>query len=98
MAADTSDVPLLPVNPSPDEIYPEYDEAKQNKLSKFRKLFCSHTGLFLVLGFLLLAVVTFLLVTGLVLPDLNTTTKLPSDPLARARALLKQSPLIDGYD
>lgn len=96
MAADTSgDVPLLPAYPSPDEIYSEYDEAK---LSKIRKLFCSHTWLFLVLGLLLLA---FLLVTALVLPDTTTTTtttKLPPDPLARARALMKQSPLIDGYD
>lgn len=100
MASDSSgDIPLLPVSASPDETYPRYDEAKPKKLSKIRKLFFSHTGLFLLLGLLLLAVVTFLLVTGLVLPGITTTatTKLPADPLARARALLKQSPLIDGY-
>ena len=89
----SDDRPLFPASPSPDEMYPSYYEAHK-KFSKIRKFFCSQTGLFLVLGLLLLAVVTVLLVTGLVVvPNVAT---LPTDPLPRARALLKQSPLIDG--
>ena len=94
MDSDCSDdAPLLSLSPSQDGTCQSDCEAEYKKPSKIRKLFCSQTGVFLVLGFLLLAVVTFLLVTGLVVPNI---INLPPDPLDRARALLKQSPLIDG--
>lgn len=101
MDTDSSDerAPLSPGHsPSPDEMEPSKYDSEHGKPSRLRKLFCSQTGLFLVLGFMLLAVVTVLLVTGIVVPNVINGQQhaLPSDPLERARALLKLSPLIDG--
>ena len=101
MDSDSDDerAPLSPRrSPSPDEMDPSRCEAEYGKPSRIRKFFCSQTGLFVVLGLMLLAVVTVLLITGLVVPNVINDQQhaLPSDPLERARALLKQSPLIDG--
>lgn len=91
--------PLSPGHsPSPDEMVPSRYDSEDGKPSRLRKFFCSQTGLFVVLGIMLLAVVTVLLITGIVVPNVINSQQhaLPSDPLERARALLKQSPLIDG--
>ena len=98
-SSDDERAPLSPRHsPSPDGIDPTKYGTRDENPSRIRKLFCSQTGLFLVLGFMLLAVVTVLLVTGIVVPNIIDAQQhaLPSAPLERARALLKQSPLIDG--